>query len=234
MKIGGLQKNSLIDFPGRISCVVFVTGCNFDCPYCHNPDLVQGRPASPPISSLAGLMEFLHRRRGLLDGVVITGGEPSLQPDLAEVCQEIKSLGFSIKLDTNGSRPGVLQRLLGEGLLDYIAMDLKTAPERYSPLICRSCDVSAIRESVRLILASGLPHEFRTTCIKPLIDEAAVDAMGALVAGADRHILQRVQVKNVDVLHPEFFETHDWFLEESVLEAYRLRLAEKVRQCSLR
>ncbi|MFO7838800.1 MAG: anaerobic ribonucleoside-triphosphate reductase activating protein [Desulfosalsimonadaceae bacterium] len=234
MNIGGFQKNSLIDFPGGISCVVFVTGCNFDCPYCHNPDLVLGRKTAAPIKDQTGLMEFLHGRRGLLDGVVISGGEPSLQPDLAEVCQEIKSLGFSIKLDTNGSRPGVLQQLLEYGFLDYIAMDLKTDPERYAPLICRSCDVSAIKESVRLILASGLPHEFRTTCIKPLIDDAAVDAMGTLVTGADRHILQRVQVKNVDVLHPEFFETHDWFIEDQTLQAYRSNLAEQVRECSLR
>src|SRR6056297_2648426 len=169
MNIGGFQKSSLIDYPGKISCIVFLTGCNFDCPYCHNPDLVRyGRENTSAIDPKE-LEAFLVKRQGLLDGVVITGGEPTLQTDLTALCRRIKSMGFSVKLDTNGSRPRVLAQLIEEDLLDYVAMDLKTDPARYSPLISRTCKPSSIRSSVQAILSSGLPHEFRTTCVWPLV-----------------------------------------------------------------
>ena len=234
MNICGFQKSTLIDYPGKLSCILFLAGCNFDCPYCHNPDLVRSGSATAPVISPDQLEAFLARRQGLLDGVVVTGGEPTLQSDLPELCRRIKDMGFSIKLDTNGSRPKVLDRLIAEGLIDYVAMDLKTDPERYAPLISRTCKPETIQASVRTILASGLSHEFRTTCVYPLIDADAVDVMARLVTGAKSHVLQRVQHKNVSVLHPEFFDTYDWFIDEPTLEQYRLRLAEFVCACSIR
>lgn len=233
MNIGGIQKTSLIDFPGRVSCILFLTGCNFDCPYCHNPELGNGNQ-SPSVINASQLRTFLTKRRGLLDGVAITGGEPTLQSDLPDLCRTIKSMGFSIKLDTNGSRPAVLKKLIAEQLLDFIAMDVKTMPEQYIPLICRSCKPSEIIDSIQIIISSRLPHEFRTTCVKPIVDEAVIEAMANLINGAQRHALQRVQHETVNVLHPEFFKTHDWYLDDNALERFQSIMAGHVDTCVIR
>ena len=135
MRFGGLQKYSLIDFPGKVSCVLFLSGCNFDCPYCHNPDLVRGEQLCSSSKDEAEIYAFLERRKGLLDGVVISGGEPTLVEDLAPLCEKIKGMGYPVKMDTNGSRPKVIKRLTDESLVDYIAMDIKTAPSRYATLV---------------------------------------------------------------------------------------------------
>jgi len=234
MNIGGFQKSSLIDYPGKLSCILFLTGCNFDCPYCHNPDLVRAGAAAPSVIDPGQLEAFLARRQGLLDGVVITGGEPTLQSDLTDLCRRIKDMGFFIKLDTNGSRPKILSRLIDEGLVDYVAMDLKTDPNRYAPLISKTCKPETIQASIQTILASGMSHEFRTTCVYPLVEAEAVDIMAGLIAGAQRHALQRVQHKSINVLHPDFFDNHDWFIDEPTLEQYRLRFAESVDSCTIR
>ncbi len=233
MNIGGFQKTSLIDYPGKISCILFLSGCNFDCPYCHNPDLVRGNKTKPAIDEQQ-LNSFLSKRKGLIDGVVITGGEPTIQPDLADLCRKIKTMGFAVKLDSNGSRPAVLKQLIADQLIDFIAMDIKTDPKRYSPLICRSCDPVDITESVHIILSSQLPHEFRTTCVKPLIDEEAITSMATLINGADQHALQKVQHEKVNVLHPEFFENYDWYIDDSTLEHYRSVIAAHVGACVIR
>ena len=133
MRIGGLQKNSLIDYPGKVSCVLFLSGCNFDCPYCHNPDLVRGSLSCHPFLDEKAVYEFLKRRKRFLDGVVISGGEPTLNKNLFRLCEKIKQIGYPLKLDTNGSQPQVIKRLINEGLVDYIAMDIKTDPLHYSP-----------------------------------------------------------------------------------------------------
>ena len=138
MRLAGLQKNSLIDYPGKASCVLFLFGCNFDCPYCHNPDLVRGGLSCHASLDEKTVYEFLERRKGLLDGVVISGGEPTLDKDLVFLCEKIKQIGYPLKLDTNGSQPQVIKRLIQEGLIDYIAMDIKTDPLHYSPLIIRA------------------------------------------------------------------------------------------------
>ena len=162
VSLGGLQKSSLIDFPGKVSCVLFFSGCNFDCPYCHNPDLVNGsgEPASFDEKSVHG---FLEKRKGLLDGVVISGGEPTLQSDLVSLCEKVKRMGYSVKLDTNGSRPQALKRLIKDGLLDYIAMDIKTDPACYSPFTRGETHPDDIFSSIGIIMDSGLAYEFRTT-----------------------------------------------------------------------
>ncbi|MBW1769313.1 MAG: anaerobic ribonucleoside-triphosphate reductase activating protein, partial [Deltaproteobacteria bacterium] len=135
MLFGGLQKSSLIDYPGKLSCVLFLSGCNFDCPYCHNPGLVKGRFSDHAQFEEKTVYDFLEKRRGFLDGVVVSGGEPTLQKDLVSLCEKLKEMGYPVKLDTNGSRPQVLRSLIDEGLVDYIAMDIKTDLLRYSSFI---------------------------------------------------------------------------------------------------
>jgi pyruvate formate lyase activating enzyme len=232
MHIGGIQKNSLIDYPGKLSSVIFCSGCNFDCPYCHNPDLVIGTSDFPNGWDVAAVYDFLDHRRGFLEGVVVSGGEPTLQPDLQDLCRRIKDLGFRLKLDTNGSRPRVLQRLIDEALVDYIAMDLKTDPVLYRNFIKPNCRPDPIVASVTLIMESGIDYEFRTTCVKPIVTPGTIENMLQLIKGAKRYALQRF--RNSGVLHPEFFG--DPGCEYSREEMLLLKaLAEpKVAECILR
>ena len=190
MIIGGVQKISLIDFPGRISCVLFLTGCNFHCPYCHNPELARGFPADDLLITPDQFFAFLESRRSLLDGVVISGGEPTLQDDLPAVCAAVKNLGFPVKLDTNGCRPHVIRHLVTEGLVDYVAMDIKTDPRRYFPVFQSEDGQETLRESIRIIMASAPSYEFRTTCARPITDEVVIDAIARSIEGADRYVLQ--------------------------------------------
>ncbi len=214
MVFGGLQKNSLIDYPGKISCVLFLSGCNFDCPYCHNPDLAKGCPSS--VLNDNSVFDFLERRKGFLDGVVVSGGEPTLHKDLVSLCEKIKLIGYPVKLDTNGSRPHVVKELIDKGLIDYIAMDIKTDPFYYSPLIHKDCNPDHISSSIRIIMESALPHEFKTTCIKPIINEQVVERISRRIEGAMLYALQRFQ--NTRVLHPEFFhESKRSFDDEELL-----------------
>jgi len=204
MQIGGIQKSSLIDYPGKVSSVIFCSGCNFDCPYCHNPDLVPGQSTCPNQLDTNAVYGFLDQRRGFLDGVVVSGGEPTLQPDLADLCRKIKTLGFPVKLDTNGSRPLVLQHLIEAGLVDYIAMDLKTDPVLYRSFIKPDCRPDPIVDSIALIMESGVDYEFRTTCVRPIVTCRTIENILPLIAGARLYALQRF--RNGDVLHPEFFK----------------------------
>jgi pyruvate formate lyase activating enzyme len=232
MQIGGLQKNSLIDFPGKVSSVIFCAGCNFDCPYCHNPELVRGAENCPNHLSSGAVYGFLDQRRGFLDGVVISGGEPTLQPDLVEACRKIKDLGFPLKLDTNGSRPGVLQHLIEQGLVDYIAMDLKTDPLLYQTYIKSGCRPDPILASVELIMESGIDYEFRTTCVKPIVTGRTIENILQLIRGARLYALQHF--RNSELLHPEFFQEGN--LEYSMDEMLNFKaLAEQtVDECIIR
>jgi pyruvate formate lyase activating enzyme len=234
MQLGGVHKLSLIDFPGRPSCVVFVTGCNFHCPYCHNPELARGRLPTAGSLQADDLLAFLSRRRGLLEGVVISGGEPTLMPDLPWLLRAVRRMGFRIKLDTNGSRPDMLQRLIAAGAVDYIAMDVKTAPERYVPLLCDEADVAAaIRASVALLRQAAIDHEFRTTCLLPLLDAAALDAIGELINGAPRYVLQRCRPQRV--LSPAFFTTPGHTpVDDATLIKMRAHLRPFAKQCLIR
>jgi pyruvate formate lyase activating enzyme len=204
MIFGGLQKNSLIDFPGKISCVLFLYGCNFDCPYCQNPDLVRGKRSSSSPLDESGVYQFLERRKRLLDGVVISGGEPTLAEDLTPLCEKIKGMGYPVKLDTNGSRPQVIKHLINEGLVDYIAMDIKTAPSQYATFAKTDYDSTDIRASIQIIMESSLPHEFRTTCVKPFVDSGIIECVAKTISGANRYVLQRFN--DTRILHPEFFK----------------------------
>jgi|WetSurMetagenome_2_1015567.scaffolds.fasta_scaffold02955_4 pyruvate formate lyase activating enzyme len=204
MRIGGLEKISLIDYPGELSAVVFTVGCTFRCPFCYNPMLVLSSDRNGNSSLPQGgeteeghtrldeddLFLFLKSRVGKLDAVVITGGEPTMHPELPEFIKKIKKLGFKIKLDTNGTNPEMLKKLLAEKLIDYLAMDLKAAPEDYFKATGVNFDFEKIKESVKMIMQSNLSYEFRTTCVPGFINENSVAKMGELIRGADKWYLQ--------------------------------------------
>jgi pyruvate formate lyase activating enzyme len=199
MLIGGLQKTSLIDYPGKISAVAFLQGCNFRCPYCHNPELVNPELFGPPMPQ-QDLWALLEKRRGKLDAVVITGGEPCLHKDLMALIQRIKAMGYLVKLDTNGAYPEMLGDIIQSKCLDYIAMDIKGPLEKYAALTGSAADSEAIQASLRLIMHSDIDYEFRTTLVRTLISPGDVLAIGHMIAGARRYALQRfVPSKHVEV-----------------------------------
>jgi pyruvate formate lyase activating enzyme len=232
MRIAALQKNSFIDYPGKLSAVLFLPGCNFACPYCHNPSLVRPESSDEALTP-AEVFDFLEKRRGMLEGVVLTGGEPTLQADLPELCRRIREMGYPVKLDTNGSRPERLKALIAEGLIDFVAMDLKTAPERHAPLIWPNARPEAIRESARAILASGVPHEFRTTAVVPPVDAAAMEEIAALIEGADRYVLQRFSDSRV--LRPDFFSGEGGrAATDGELAEFQAIVSPRVRECRIR
>jgi len=189
MRIGGFNRFSLIDYPGQTSAVVFTQGCNFRCPYCHNPELVYPDEYGSSIPETE-ILSFLERRKGKLDAVVITGGEPTIQPDLADFIKKVRSMGFRIKLDTNGSNPDVIEELFDEGLVDYVAMDAKGPLERYEEMVNADIDLNRIKRSMELIKASGGLHEFRTTVAGSLLTERDILAIGKWLGGAKLYILQ--------------------------------------------
>lgn len=232
MIFGGMQKNSLIDYPGKISCVLFVPGCNFDCPYCHNPDLAKGCDACPIHLQEQGVLDFLAERRGFLDGVVISGGEPTLHWDLEGVCGRIKEIGYPVKLDTNGSRPKVVRALIEKSMVDYLAMDIKTDPFGYAPLIRREPDPKDILASIELIRDSGLPYEFKTTCVRPLVNAEIIENICMLIQGADLYALQ--QFHHTHVLNPEFFEDDDRIYTDSELMRFKAIADPHVKRCAVR
>ena len=204
MILGGLQKNSLIDYPEKLSCVLFLSGCNFTCPYCHNPQLLKEGASNTGSLDEKVFYEFLESHKGFIDGVVISGGEPTLQKELLLLCRKIKQMGFLIKLDTNGSRPKTIKSLIDEGLVDYIAMDVKTDPLRYPPVISKDYDPGQTLASIETIMGSGIPYEFRTTCIKPIVDGQSIKNIARTIRGSNLYALQRFRDDN-KVLSPAFF-----------------------------
>jgi len=232
MVFGGLQKSSLIDFPGRLSCVIFLSGCNFDCPYCHNPSLAAGKAGSGDLITQENIYDFLDMRRDFLDGVVISGGEPTIQKNLFKLCEGIKQRGYSIKLDTNGSRPGELKRLITNGLVDYIAMDLKTDPQNYKGLICGNFNPDDLLSSIVTIMQTASDYEFRTTCVKGFVDERIIENIARLIKGANLYALQTFN--HVEVLHPEFFRDREKGLEPYEIDRLKSIAEPWVKECVVR
>lgn len=177
MKIAGCVRFSLCDFPGRTSAVVFTQGCNFQCPFCHNQALIAEDPVDGDLLSEDDFLEFLSGRKGQLDGVVVSGGEPTVHADLPEFLRRVKSMGFDVKLDTNGSRPEVLDRILADSLVDFVAMDVKAPLASYEKLSGIPVPVEKLERSMMTIARSGVEHEFRTTLIDALISEADVETI---------------------------------------------------------
>ncbi|MCF6178165.1 MAG: anaerobic ribonucleoside-triphosphate reductase activating protein [Geopsychrobacter sp.] len=190
MLIYGFQGTSLLDFPGRVASLVFTGGCNLACAFCHNPGLVRD-PEQYPVLSETELFADLNRRRAFIDGVVVSGGEPTLATDLEDFLGRIKGLGLQIKLDSNGLRPLVLARLLDKGLIDYLAIDLKTAPSRYAELSSGPVDSNLLVESCRLAIECAPEYEFRTTCVPGLVTTNELNEMGEVIRGASRWVLQQ-------------------------------------------
>ena len=198
MKIGGLQRISLIDYPGYLCAIVFSEGCNFRCPYCHNPELVDPCLFRTCIRE-NDVIGFLETRKGKLDAVSITGGEPTIQPHLTSFIRQIKKMGFSVKMDTNGSHPQIIKNLLAENLLDYIAMDVKAPLDKYREVVKAQVHTDFIKESVNLILKAKIPYEFRTTIIDSQLSEADIRQIAGLISGADHYALQKfVPTKTLD------------------------------------
>ena len=188
--IGGIQRTSLLDFPDKISAIVFTQGCNFNCGYCHNPDLLNSKK---DIYSTDVFFEFLDKRKGKLDGVVITGGEATLQPDLITFIKEIKARGFLVKLDTNGYRPDVIEQALP--FIDYIAMDIKAPLKKYNEITRINIDTQKIEKSIEIIMNSKVDYEFRTTVLKSQLNYSDFEEIGQLIHGAEKYYLQKFEAK---------------------------------------
>lgn len=229
MRIAALNKNSFIDYPEKISCVVFLSGCNFKCPYCHNPELANGKSLLALSEDL--LFDFLESRKGFLDGVVISGGEPTLQKGLIYLCEKIKDIGYPVKLDTNGSRPEVIKKLIDKGLVDYIAMDIKTDMSNYSYLIKDRTISNNIALSMQIIKDSSIDYEFRSTCVKQLFNKNTIKNMKYLIKGAKLYMLQRFNSTNV--LQPDFFTDSETYRDNELLEM-KLILDKIVNKCKIR
>lgn len=201
MKIEGLQKLTLIDYPGYVACTVFTHGCNFRCPFCHNAGLVIDKPAEKN-SSEEEFWELLKKRKGILEGVVITGGEPLLQQNIEKFAEKIKELGYKIKLDTNGSFPGKLKLMINEGLVDYVAMDIKNSPAKYSLTAGTPVDLNAVFDSAALLLTGNVPYEFRTTAVNGLHTEEDFIEIGRRIKNAKQYFIQCYKDSG-NILSPE-------------------------------
>ena len=194
MRLAGIQKLTLLDYPGKVACILFTPGCNYRCPFCHNASLVLPDRQTDALPEEQAL-QFLQKRRGVLDGVVITGGEPLLHDGLAEFLKKIKQMGYSIKLDTNGALPERLYCLVNEGLLDYVAMDIKNSPQLYALTTgCKNVDLDAVAQSKDFLLSGTVPYEFRTTVVKGLHTEQSLIEAAEWINGAKAYFLQ--QYKN--------------------------------------
>ena len=190
MKISGFQKLSLVDFDGHISATVFVSGCNFACPFCHNAGLVKGLE---PVIPEDEVLEYLQKRFGLLDSVCVSGGEPTLYPDLPQFISKLKNIGYLIKLDTNGTNPEMVQYLVQNKLIDYIAMDIKNGLDEYNKTIGKEYNLDTINKSIKYIMSCGIDYEFRTTLVNGLHSKKSIEDIAKLIKGANKYYLQKFE-----------------------------------------
>ncbi len=229
MIISGLEKCSFNDYPGKLAAVVFLKGCNMNCSYCHNQELLKNEESSPALFE-DELFQFLQRRGNLLDAVVITGGEPTLNPGLPELIRRIREAGFLVKLDTNGTNPGMVSALLSDGLLDYVAMDVKTILPDYNQVCRVLVDTGSVVRSIKLLLDSDIDYEFRTT-VYPGLTESNLYKLAELLTGADKWVLQHYSPEgnfHVDTIDP------DELLEQPNLEKLASGFSSYIRECSVR
>jgi pyruvate formate lyase activating enzyme len=229
MKIGGLRRVSLIDYPGLISATVFLQGCNFKCPYCHNPELVDPGLFQPCIKE-NNVMEFLDSRKGKLDAVTICGGEPTIQDDLNPFIKQIKKMGFAVKLDTNGSQPKVINHLINEKLIDFIAMDIKAPLDKYKEVVKTNVNQDSIKESIKIILKATIPYEFRTTLVQSQLEENDILQIAKLITGAGHYVLQNfVSTKTLD---KKFLKEKP--LSDEKLQEIKSRLEQQIPSVTIR
>jgi pyruvate formate lyase activating enzyme len=232
MEFGGFEKFTLIDYPGKIACMVYTIGCPFRCPYCHNPELVD-ETCKTHIKGKV-ILDFLNDRKSvksMLDGIVITGGEPTIHGDkLISFMKEVKKRGFLIKLDTNGVNPDVLKKIITEKLVDYIAMDIKSPIAKYSQTVARPTDIDAIKKSVKIIMKSGVDYEFRTTIVKAMLSPEDIYKIGKEIKGAKKYFLQKfIPTK---ILNPQFLKKVTYNDEE--LGIFQKKLEKDVVFCGIR
>ncbi|MBP9115852.1 MAG: anaerobic ribonucleoside-triphosphate reductase activating protein [Acidimicrobiia bacterium] len=229
MIIGGMQKFSLVDFPGKTSAVFFSSGCNMRCGYCHNPELVLPNLFEPAIN-MDEIYNFLDNRIGKLDGIVLSGGEPSIHKDMSEFLGEIKHRGFAVKLDSNGTNPQLLMDVIENNLVDYFAMDIKAPLDRYSEVTGRPIDTSAIERSVDIIMGSGIDYEFRTTVMKGQLDINDFVEIGSLIKGADKHFLQKFSP--CKTLDPGFMDNESY--SDAEMQGFQETMNNFVHSCLVR
>lgn len=227
MKIYGLNRLTLLDYPGHTGATLFLGGCNLRCPFCQNGGLVTA-PEKEPFLTEETLFSFLKKRRGILEGICITGGEPTLHGELPRLAEQIKSLGYLVKLDTNGTRPKVIRSLHKEGLIDYVAMDIKSSREGYAAAAGVPVPLSAVEESASYLMESNMEYEFRTTVVRELHRPEDFLSIGDWLAGARAYYLQAYQDSD-QVLHPGF---HSYTRDE--LEGFRLALKKKIPLVEIR
>ena len=190
MLIKGLQKTTLLDFPVKVACTVFTGGCNFRCPFCHNASLVLS-PNEVDTIDEKDFFDYITKRKGILDGVCITGGEPLMQKDIIPFIKKIKEIGLAVKLDTNGSYYDILKEILSLGLVDYVAMDIKNCPDKYNITVGLNQAPQDIDRSIDLLLEGNIPYEFRTTVVKPFFEESDFEKIGNWIKGANKYYLQK-------------------------------------------
>ena len=229
MRIGGLQKFSLIDYPEKICAIIFTQGCNFRCPYCHNPELAEPKLFSQPIPE-DEIFSFLEKRKGKLEAVEITGGEPTLQPDLIEFTKKIKDMGFLVKLDSNGTNPNIVEKAIKNKLVNYLAMDIKAPLEKYSDVVKVNVDTDKIRRSINLIMNSGIDYELRTTVVKSLLNKNDLRKIGELIHGARLYVLQKFVFSKL--LDPKFLKETNYSDEE--FEGFKQMMLNYVQDCIIR
>jgi pyruvate formate lyase activating enzyme len=233
MLLSGITKLTLLDFPDKTACIVFTPGCNFRCGYCHNPEFVlpeRLREIAPGFIPEETFFRFLVRRAGLLEGVVITGGEPTLHPDLENFIVKIRELGYAVKLDTNGNQPAVLRRLIEGGLVQYVALDFKTSFEAYPTLAGFGAQGAAVEESFQLLKEGRVPYEFRTTLVREVHTEGVLASMKESLRGAKRYFLQ--PFRNAVVLDPKFANMQAF--SEAQMEALVAYFAPVVEEVGIR
>jgi pyruvate formate lyase activating enzyme len=228
MKIGGLQKLALVDYPGKVAATVFLIGCNFRCPFCQNPELVTAGDQQEITEK--EFFEFLDSKIGLIDGICITGGEPTINADLADFIKKIKAKGFLIKLDSNGSNPEVLKELIDAKLLDFIAMDIKTSLDKYGRATRVEVDVDNIKRSVKIIKNNGIDYEFRTTVVPGLVEKSDIEKIGQWLKGAKKIALQQFQ--NKKVLDKEFEKILPY--PDEILKEFKKILEKYIKRVELR
>lgn len=228
MKICGFNKTTLLDYPGRVACTIFLGGCNFRCPFCQNSSLVLA-PEKEQTYKEEEILGFLKKRKGILDGVCVSGGEPTIEPELPEFLEKIKELGYEIKLDTNGAKPSVVKRLAAEGLVDKVAMDIKACPDNYKALTgLANPDVDAVKETAEFLMKGNLDYEFRTTVVRELHTEKDFQEIGQWLKGAKAYYLQAYRDSD-GVLKPGF---SSYSLEE--LKGFREILLETISLVEIR
>ena len=228
MKIGGFQKISLIDFPERIAAVIFTQGCNLRCPYCQNPDLIETTEITPV--SVDTVWQYLSLRKKQLDGVTITGGEPLIQKDIRETIKEIKNLGYEVKIDTNGTLPETLKKLIADGNVDYIAMDIKAPPQNYSEIVGKKISFEPIRKSIETIMKNNISYEFRSTLVPGFHNEKMVEEMAKLITGAERYVLQNLS--GYRTLDPEYSKLSPFNIE--MMKHFQSIASQYVKTCTIR